>query len=81
MRNTLLVVAQLLASCTSSDETSAPEPVIDVHLHAMLLEDSDPPNEHSCLEFLALAPTIDPVRQPLLANLADKYAQTATRRA
>lgn len=47
----------------------------------MLLGDSEPPNENFCLEYLALAPTIDPVRQPLLANLADKYAQTATRRA
>ena len=61
----------LLAGCTSSDEANSPEPIIDVHLHAMLLEESDPPNEHFCLEYLAHAPTIDPIRQPLLPTLAE----------
>lgn len=63
--------ALLLASCTPSDEETTPEPIIDVHLHAMLIEDSDPPNEHYCLEYLSHAPAIDPVRQPLLPTLAE----------
>jgi len=37
----------------------------------MLLEDSDPPNEHFCLQYLSHHPTIDPVRQPLLPTLAE----------
>ena len=63
--------ALLLAGSATSDETITPDPIIDVHLHAMLLQDSDPPNEHFCLEYLTHAPTIDPVRQPLLLTLAE----------
>jgi len=37
----------------------------------MLLEESDPPNEHFCMEYLSHAPTIDPVRQDLLSTLAE----------
>lgn len=63
-------VAFLLEGCVALDVAAMPEPIIDVHLHAMLIEDSDPPNEHFCLEYLTHAPSIDPVRQPLLPTLA-----------
>ena len=62
MRATALAAVWLVAGCTALDGASTPEPIIDVHLHAMLLEDSDPPNEHFCLEYLTHAPTITPAR-------------------
>jgi len=37
----------------------------------MLLEESDPPNEHFCMEYLSHAPAIDPARQDLLPTLAE----------
>ena len=55
----------------ASDGAISPEPIIDVHLHALLLEEADPPNEHFCLEYLTHAPAIDPIRQPLLPTLAE----------
>lgn len=70
MKRLLILSSALLTGCGAVPETELPEPIIDVHLHAMLLEDSDPPNEHYCLEYLAHAPTIDPVQQPLLPTLA-----------
>jgi predicted TIM-barrel fold metal-dependent hydrolase len=67
----LVCGAILLAGCNTSDGANNSEPIIDVHLHAMLLEDSDPPNEHFCLEYLTHAPTIDPIKEPLLSTLAE----------
>lgn len=61
----------LLAGCAITSRSFAPEPIIDVHLHAMLLEESDPPNEHFCMEYLSHAPAIDPGRQDLLPTLAE----------
>jgi len=66
----LVCGALLLAGCYSSAGATTPEPIIDVHLHAMLLEESEPANEHFCLEYLTHAPTIDPIKQPLLTTLA-----------
>lgn len=64
-----LTVAFAATAMVDIANAKLPLPIIDMHLHAMLLKDAEPPGEHFCMEYLAHSPTIDPVREPMLETL------------